>query len=263
MVERMRRHWPEYAMEAVGLGLFMLSASVFALLVHHPDGPIQPHVGHPVLRRMLMGAAMGLTAIGLIYSPIGARSGAHINPATTIAFFRLGRIHGVDAVGYIASQFAGGLIGIAGAAALLAPRIADVRYVATLPGPWGHGAAFAAEVVITFLLMSVVLRVSNHSRWSRWTGVVVGLLVAAYITIEDPVSGMSMNPARSFGPALYDGSTSTLWIYFLAPPLGMLLAAELYLRQAGLARVYCAKLHHHTSARCVFECRFDELRTKN
>jgi aquaporin Z len=263
MLARFRCHWPEYVMEAAGLGLFMLSASVFALLVHHPDGPVQPYVGDPLLRRMLMGAAMGLTAIALIYSPIGARSGAHINPATTLTFFRLGRVHAADAAGYIASQFVGGLLGISVAAALLAPWIADVRYVATRPGPWGPGAAFGAEVVITFLLMSVVLRVSNHPRWSRWTGVMVGSLVAVYITVEDPISGMSMNPARSFGPALYDGSMATLWIYFLAPPVGMLLAAELYVRQAGLARVFCAKLHHHTSARCIFECRFEELRTKD
>jgi aquaporin Z len=213
-----------------------------------------------VFRRMLMGAAMGLTAMGLIYSPIGARSGAHINPSTTLTFFRLGRVHGADAAAYAVSQFAGGLAGISLAALLLSRWIGDVHYVATLPGLGGHGPAFLAEVVITFVLMSVVLRVSNHPRWSRWTGVAVGLMVATYITIEDPISGMSMNPARSFGPALFEGSMDSYWIYLLAPPLGMLAAAEVYVRQAGLARVFCAKLHHHTDARCIFNCRFDDLR---
>jgi aquaporin Z len=257
----LRAHWPEYVMEAAGLGLFMLSAAGFATLIHHPSSPVRQHVADPALRRLLMGAAMGVTAMALIYSPIGARSGAHLNPATTVTFYRLGRVRRADAFGYIAAQFAGGLIGIALAARLLSPWIGapEVNYVATVPGAWGAGVAFLAEAAITFLLMTMVLHASAHRRWSRYTGVLVGLTVAAYITLEDPLSGMSMNPARSFGPALFAGTTASLWIYFVAPPLGMLLAAEAFVRRAGAGRVFCAKLHHHNRARCIFDCRFGEL----
>jgi aquaporin Z len=248
-------------MEAAGLAIFMVAAGAFASLIHHPGSPVRQAVADPVMRRVLMGLAMGSTAIGLIYSPLGARSGAHINPATTLTFLRLGRIHPTDAAGYVVAQFAGGLLGIGAAALLFSPWLASptVNYVATLPGPWGGGVAFAAEMVITFLLMTVVLHLSNHARLSRYTGLCVGLMVATYITVEDPFSGMSMNPARSLGPALLAGRADTLWIYFLAPPLGMLLAAEAYLRTTGIHRVFCAKLHHHTNARCIFNCRFDEL----
>ena len=202
MLDHTRGHWPEYVMEAAGLAIFMIAAGAFASLIQHPASPVRQAVADPVARRMLMGLAMGSTAVCLIYSPLGARSGAHINPATTLTFLRLGRVRPADAAGYVVAQFAGGLAGIGAAAMLLSPWLASptVNYVATLPGVWGNGAAFAGEAAITFLLMTVVLHVSNHARLSRYTGLCVGLLVATYITVEDPVSGMSMNPARSFGP---------------------------------------------------------------
>jgi aquaporin Z len=241
-------------MEALGLGLFMIAAAAFASLLQHPGSPVRHAVDHDLARRALMGLAMGATAVALIYSPLGARSGAHINPATTLAFLRLGRIHPVDAAAYVVAQFAGGLAGIAVAAALLRPWIAApaVNYVATLPGAWGSAAAFAGETAIAFALIAIVLTVSAHARWARRTGLVVGLMVALFITVEDPLSGMSMNPARSLGPALLAGQASTLWIYFLAPPLGMLLAAEAFAWRTRGEAAGCAKLHHPTHVRCIF-----------
>ena len=79
-----------------------------------------------------------------------------------------------------------------------------------------------------------------------------------YITFEAPLSGMSMNPARSLGPALLAGTASTLWIYFAAPLGGMLVAAELFVRTRGRGRVRCAKLHHPRHGRCIFNCGFME-----
>jgi aquaporin Z len=258
----MLSHWPEYLAEAAGLALFMVVASACSSLIDHPASPVHQAIGDPVLRRALMGMAMGLTAMALIYSPPGARSGAHFNPSTTLTFYRLGRVAGADAAAYVAMQTAGGILGVALAAVIFAPWIGDpaVRHVATVPGPWGAGVAFGAEVAITFLLMTVVLHVSNHPRWSRYTGVAAGLLVATYITVEAPVSGMSLNPARSLAPALWAGTLDTMWVYVLAPPFGMLAAAEVYVRLRGAHRVYCAKLHHHTAARCIFHCRVDTLR---
>ena len=95
---------------------------------------------------------------------------------------------------------------------------------------------------------------SNHARLARFTGVCAGLLVWTYITVEAPLSGMSMNPARTFGSALLARDFPGLWIYFTAPPLGMLLAAELFTRRFGLQRVLCAKLHHPARPPCIFGC---------
>lgn len=261
-VQRLRSHWPEYSLEALGLALCMVAAAAFASAIEHPDSPLRAAVTDALPRRVLMGIAMGVTAMTLIYSPLGARSGAHLNPATTMTFLRLRRIHAVDAAAYVVAQFVGGIAGISFAAALLARWIdaPSVRYVATVPGEtWGMAAAFVAEAFITFLLMTVILHVSNHVRWTRYTGVCAGLLVATYITLEAPISGMSMNPARSLGPALLSGDVGPLWIYFIAPAIGMLSAAELFVRTRGLNAVFCAKLHHHTATRCIFHCRFPEL----
>jgi aquaporin Z len=254
----LKRHWPEYLMEAAELALFMISACMFGVLLEHPASPLYSLFPNPHLRRALMGLAMGSTAIAIVYSPLGKRSGAHFNPSVTLTFLRLGKIEPWDAVFYILAQFAGGILGVLAASLALRELLGHpaVNYVATLPGPSGSGVAFAAEVLITFVLMSVILRVSNTPRIARWTGLCAGLLVATYITLEAPVSGMSMNPARTLGSAFWPRYWEFLWIYFTAPPIGMLAAAELYLRQKGAHRVLCAKLHHNNPHRCIFRCNF-------
>lgn len=256
-----RSHWPEYAIESCCLALFMLSAAVFATVLQHPASPWMLETMPAFMARLPMGAAMGLTAIAIIYSPFGKRSGAHMNPAVTLTFLRLGKIGGVDAACYVLAQFAGGLAGIAGATRLLRGLPADpsVNYVATLPGH-GVAIAFVAELAISFGLMTVILHATNRARLAPFAGLFAGGLVMAYITVEAPLSGMSMNPARSFGPALLAGSLDTLWIYFSAPLAGMLGAAELYVRRRGVARVLCAKLRHG-SGPCIFCCQYDRLET--
>jgi aquaporin Z len=259
--ESMRHHWPEYLIEAAGLGFFMLSACVFATVLEHPNSATRQAIADPLARRSLMGLAMGLTAIAIIYSPWGQRSGAHINPAVTLTFLRLGKIGRGDAIFYVASQFAGGLAGVLLAAAILRMSLAhpSINYVATVPGPAGAGVAFLAEFVIAGGLMLGILIASNHRRLTRFTGLFAGVLVATYITVEAPLSGMSINPARTFASAAPAGLFTAIWIYFTAPVLGMLAASQLYLWGRGHRAVYCAKLNHHGSARCIFRCRHHEL----
>lgn len=261
VVEALKHHWPEYLMETFGLGLFMMLACAFGAAIDHPASPIRRMIADPTIRRLLFGAAMGATAALNIYSPWGKRSGAHLNPATTLTFWRLGKVETWDAVFYSISQFVGAISGVLVAHILLGGLIAhpNVNYVVTLPGPRGVPVAFASEVVITFILISVVLRVSNTARLARYTGLFVGALVMIYISLEAPLSGMSMNPARTFGSAFSAGVWNAIWIYFTAPPIGMLLAADVYQRLQGRTRVFCAKLHHHNSKRCIFRCNFDEL----
>jgi aquaporin Z len=254
MVHALRTHWPEYLMEAAGLGLFMVSAGLCGTLLEYAQSPVHRAIADPFARRTLMGVAMGLTAVGIIYSPWGKQSGAHINPATTLTFWRLGKVAGWDAGFYAAAQFVGGLAGVLLVAAILGDWFLSppVAAVATVPGASGGAAAFVAEVAMTFLLMLMVLFVSNSASIARYTGLVVGLLVAVYITLEAPVSGMSMNPARTFASALAGNTWTALWVYFTAPPLGMLVAAQTYLWLRGRAAVHCAKMHHQNNKRCIF-----------
>jgi aquaporin Z len=234
----------------------MVSAALFATALYHPSSWVAAGISNEWLRRGLMGLAMGLTAIGIIYSPWGQRSGAHMNPALSLTFFRLGRMTRQDFVGYVVAQFVGGIAGIAIVAAALHGLVSDpsINYVVTTPGPAGEGVAFGAEAAMAFGMMMVVLFMSNRPPLARFTGLVAGFLVCTYILFEAPLSGMSINPARTFGSALMARDFSGLWIYFVAPPLGMLLAAETYTRRFGFHRVICAKLYHPRGRPCHFGC---------
>jgi aquaporin Z len=247
-----RSHWPEYLMEAGLLGAFMVSACVFGVLYEFPHSPVREAISSNFVRRMLMGASMGLTAIAIVYSPWGKQSGAHINPSVTFTFFRLGKVKSWDATFYIAAQFIGSATGVMVAGFLFMRQLADpaVRYVVTVPGRYGFLVAFAAEVVITFVLMSTILHVSNNARLARYTGICAGLLVATYISLEAPLSGMSMNAARSFGSGFSASIWTGFWIYLTAPLVGMLCAAEVYVRRKGVVK--CCKLHHENNKRCIF-----------
>jgi aquaporin Z len=224
------------------------------VLLDYPNSPVHQAIPDPFVRRLLTGLAMGLTAIAIIYSPWGKQSGAHFNPSVTVTFWRLGKIAPYDALFYIIAQFAGGVAGVLIAAVVFGSLLANpaVNYVATVPGAGGPLVAFAAEVIITFILMMVILRVSNNLRIAKLTGVCAGALVAIYITFEAPLSGMSMNAARSFGSAFPAQVWTALWVYFTAPLIGMLAAAQVYVMMKSLSAVACAKLHHQNAKRCIF-----------
>jgi aquaporin Z len=247
----LRSHWPEYLIEAWALGMFMISASVFTTLFEYPGSPLHTLVHSADVRRAVIGIAMGLTAVGLIYSPWGKRSGAHMNPAVTLAFLSLGRISIGDAVFYILAQFVGGALGVYLSLDILGDRFASppVSYVVTMPGESGVVVAFIAEVLISFGLLWVVLTTASRPRFAKFAGLAAGCLVALYITFEAPVSGMSMNPARTLASALPSESWSSLWLYFTAPVLGMWAAARVY--AAGGRERPCAKLRHTADVCCI------------
>jgi aquaporin Z len=248
-------HWPEYLSEAACLGAFMISACVFSVLLEYPASPLHHAIESNLLRHLIGGLAMGCTALAIICSSMGKRSGAHMNPAITMNYWLLGKIRGRDASLYAAAQFAGGITGVwVGDMVLGLPlRHSAVNYVVTQPGPQGIWAALAGEFVISLVLMFTILAVSN-SRLSRWTPVFAAGLVALYITFESPLSGMSMNPARTVGSAVAANEWTALWVYLTAPPIAMFVAARLFTGWRGAGSVLCAKLHHHNSMRCIFRC---------
>ncbi|MCI0402816.1 MAG: aquaporin [Acidobacteria bacterium] len=259
--EKEPSHWPEYLIEAAGLGVFMISACLFTALLYHPLSPVRQALPSALLRNALTGLAMGLTLIAIVYSPWGKRSGAHLNPAFTLTFLRLGKVAPRDAAFYVGAQFVGGLVGVMVSALLLGGLIRDpgVNFAVTVPGPAGPGAAFLAEAGISFLMMTMVLISTNTPGVARYTGLFAGALVATYITFESPISGMSMNPARTLASALPAWLFPSIWVYFTAPLLGMLLAAEIFVRFKGLRGVHCAKFHHDNTQRCIFRCRYGEM----
>jgi aquaporin Z len=252
--ESLRQHWPEYLMEAAALGIFMVSAGAFTTLLEYPGSPVRQAIADEEVRRVLIGMAMGATATGLIYSPWGMRSGAHMNPAVTITFLRLGKIPLWDALLYIVFQFLGGLAGVLLMVLILGKSFMQppVDYVATVPGPDGNLTALVGELVIAFILMGMIVYVSNKPAIARFTGLFAGLLIMCFVTFEAPLSGFGMNPARTFASALPSGIWTAMWLYFATPPAGMLLAAQGYLLVKGRESIRCCKLHHRSGRRCIF-----------
>ncbi|MFZ6655608.1 MIP/aquaporin family protein [Undibacterium sp. TJN19] len=253
-----RKHWPLYLIEAGGLGVFMLAAGLACSALEAPASPLHVMLTSALLRRFLMGLAMGGTAVALIYSPWGARSGAHFNPALTLSFAMMGKISRIDAVGYVVAQFLGGLCGVLLTLALVGAPFArpPVSFVVTTPGQYGTAIAFMLEVLISAMLMGVSLYASNKASLMKYTGLLCGMLIVLFVTFESPYSGMSMNPARTVASAIPSGIWTAGWLYFIAPPGGMFIAAWIYCRFHPRHVIACAKLNHDTETPCHFECCF-------
>ena len=256
------QNWRLYLYEGAELAIFMISACVCTVILFHPGYPALRVIPSSILRRILMGIGMGLTAILIIHSPMGKRSGAHFNPAITLTYLRLGKVAVWDAVFYVLFQFAGGVFGVGVSSLVLGKRLADpgVDYAVTVPGKYGTAAAFAAELFMAALLMGVVLWISNRPRIAGYTSYCVGILIAFYIVLFAPVSGFSINPARTVGSAVFAHLWTTGWVYFTAPLIGMMSAAEAYLRSYGPDRILCAKLHPDPNYPCFFRCHFPSHR---
>ncbi len=221
-------------MEAVGLGGFIVGASLLMVLLEHPEFFVMKSWlgAHPLVRRVPLGICMG-AYIAFVVHMYGERSGAHINPAVTLSFLRLGKIRFTDAACYILAQFVGATL-----AALLMTKILgefyehpSIHYVTTTSDNSLHGVqkAFIAESIISFVLMFVMLFVIHSKRWEKSAALITGLLLGLYLVFETPYSGMSLNPARSTGSAVAAGDWRDLWIYFTAPVLAMLVATEIFL----------------------------------
>jgi aquaporin Z len=247
-----------YVFEAIELAIFMISACAFTVLLFDPSHVAMRIISSAAVRRLLMGIAMGTTAIFIIHSPMGKRSGAHFNPAISLTYFRLGKMVKWDAVFYIIFQFLGGILGVGIAALFLWNSIStpQVDYAVTVPGPAGTAAAFLAEFFMASLLMAVVLWTSNRPPLAQYTSHLVGILIAVYILLFAPISGFSINPARTTGSAVFAGVWTAGWLYFVAPVLGMLCSAEIYLHIFGSEGVLCAKLHPDPEYLCPFLCQF-------
>ncbi|HET7539410.1 MAG TPA: aquaporin [Polyangiaceae bacterium] len=246
-----------YAMDGALLALFMVSACLSVVLLEHPSSPLRQQIDSDFVRRALIGVAMGLTALALIYSPWGKRSGAFMNPALILCLLRLGKLEPKDALGYSVAQFLGAALGVFSCDCFFHPWLSHpaVNYVVTAPGARGAVVAWLAESSIGFVMLTTTMTVNRVPRLAPRTGVFAAALVALFITFEAPLSGMSLNPARSFGSALLAHSFHDFWIYLSAPVCGMLLGVELQTRLTARHSRLCGKLNHSETVACFVRCK--------
>ncbi len=245
--------WALYAIEAWGLGMFMISACAFTILLEHPAFPFKALIPVPIVRRWLMGVAMGSTAVAIIYSHWGKKSGAHINPSVTLTMYSMGKIGGADAAWYVLFQTLGGTLAVYLFKIFLPAYISHpyVNYVVTVPGAAGATVAFALEFLISFILMFTVLFVSNHRQLKDYTGYFAGFLVMCYVTFEAPFSGFSMSPARTLASAIPSGVWNDLLGYMIFPPLAMWSAGRVY--QSTFWTKIEAQIEEATHLECIYE----------
>ncbi len=200
-----------YLSELIGT-FAMVFCGAGAIIINDISGGTVTHVG--------VALTFGLIVMAMVYS-LGDLSGAHINPAVTIAFWAAGRFHKKEVLPYIIAQIAG---------AIMASAILYLLFPSqeTQGGTTPSGTSmqsFILEVILTFILMFVIMKVSTGS---KETGTMAGIAIGGVVGLEalfaGPITGASMNPARSIAPALFSGHTEHLWLYISAPILGALLA---------------------------------------
>jgi aquaporin Z len=199
----MKPYWAEL------FGTFALVfAGTGAIVINDVTGGSVTHVG--------VSLTFGLIVTAMIYT-LGNVSGAHLNPAVTFGFWVSGRFAGQKVLPYVVSQCAGALLA-SGLLRLLFPQHANLG--ATIPAG-STSQSFGLEIILSFLLMFVILNVSVGA---KETGVMAGVAIGAVVGLEalfaGPITGASMNPARSLAPALVSGHLRPLWIYLVAPVLG-------------------------------------------
>ncbi len=226
--QKNRKH---YLQEALGLAIFMLSACFFGAMLFAEKSTWRLAIPGEMPRNVLMGIAMGGTALFIFYSPWTAPSGSQINPAVTITFLRLGKMCRYDVLFFVLAQLIGGTVAVWLMQWLMGDILTSmpVNSVSTVPGKGGAGWALVTEFFIAFATMTMVLFTSHREKLKEYTRILAGCLVCAWVIIAGPVSGFGMNPARSLASALPSGTWTSFWIYLLIPFAGMLLAAEFYL----------------------------------
>jgi len=250
----MKDHLPEYLAEGAGTAIMMLVGVGAIALMWADASPVPGLIASPDVRRFLTGLLFATGGTLVVVSPLGQRSGGHLNPAVTLAFWLKGRIATPDALFYALAQVCGALLGVGIAGLLGGAAVSGVNFGLTAPGEgYSVGAAFLAELALTGLLVGVILFCVNNQRFAKYTAVLVGVLIVAMVFVEAPVSGTSLNPARSAAPALLASMFEHQWLYLVAPPAGAAIAVWLHGRLAGSRpSTGCAKLFHTERYRCIF-----------
>jgi aquaporin Z len=228
-------HVAQWLAELAGTAILVFGGVSAICLDFGPGSPVTAVVPSHSLRLLLTGLLFAGTGSLVAISPLGRLSGAHLNPAVTFAFWIRGHAHANDLAGYIGAQMVGGLVGAASVIVAWGTVATAVRVGATAPGPGVPPVvAVLLEALMTALLVLAIFVMLGSERTARLTPLAVWIVVALLVWQGAPYTGTSLNPARSFGPAVLAGALDVFWIYLVGPMAG---AAAI----AGLSRLLGAR----------------------
>jgi aquaporin Z len=244
-------HWREWAAELVGTALLIVGGLGAVTLDFGAHSPIAPLLPSHSLRLLLTGALFAGTGSLIAISPLGRISGAHINPAVSLAFWISGKMHHHDVGAYFAAQFVGAFLGVV-FLRVAWPDFATVGYGVTHPGASMSALdALGIEVVMTGALIATILLFVSSMRTARWTPLAVWVVVTLLVWQGAPLTGTSINPARSLAPALAAWQLGSVWIYIAGPVIGAILATAIVVAGIRL-RPVTAKLFHDPRYASIF-----------
>ncbi|WP_219418484.1 MIP/aquaporin family protein [Pseudonocardia nigra] len=237
-------HLSEWVSEFFGTTLLLIGGLSAVSVDFAAASPVPHAIASPSLRLLLTGALFAGTGSLVALTPFGRRSGAHLNPAVTLAFWANRHVHRHDLAGYLVAQLLGDLAGAATVAAIWGPWASSVHYGLTAPGQGLSTLAVGGlEAGMTAALVLVIFTFVSSPASTRWTPLAVWGLVTVLVWQVAPYTGTSLNPARSLGPAVVAGRFTDLAVYLVAPPAGALGAATVW-RILSARRTLTAKLYH-------------------
>jgi aquaporin Z len=239
--------WQVFASELVGTALLVLVGLSLVILMFGEGSPVKGVLPSEGWRRLITGFLFGTTGALIALSPVGMRSGAHINPIVTLAFRLMGKLDLRTTLGYIMAQLSGAILG---ALPLLAwgSMGRSVAFGATLPGDgYPIETVLLGEVITTFAMVAGLCVFLGFRRIRPFTPAMFPFLYAVMVYAESPISGTSTNPARSLGPAIVSGQWQGWWIYWVGPLIGSIAACLVCSLLAK--RITVAKLYYFDSDR--------------
>jgi aquaporin Z len=248
-------HPVEWGCELAGTALLLLGGLSAICFDFGPHSPVASAVPSHYWRLLITGILFATTGSLVTISPLGRRSGAHLNPAVTLAFWLRHHVHPHDLAGYLVSQVAGAIIGAALARQLWGSTAQSVSLGLTQPGRGlSAGEAAALEALMTAVMVGTILAMVSSKKTARWTPLVLVPVIAALVWQGAPFTGTSLNPARSLAPALVLPDLHDLWVYLVGPPLGALLAVGVF-ELVPSVETLTAKLFHDPRYRSTLSTR--------
>ena len=238
--------WKLFVAEAIGTGLLLFFGLSIVIFNWGEGSVVADLIPSEPARRLLTGFLFGTVGCLVTISPVGKYSGAHINPAVTLAFWLRGKIGAGTMIGYIISQLIGGVLGTI-PLLLWGKQGESVEYGITLPGAAGLKSAFIGEVIATACLLIYLYIFIGRKNLRNYTPYGIPFLYALLVWLEAPLSGCSTNPARSFAPALIAENFTDHWLYWIAPIIGMVIVS-LFFRWRRINRIYkmeSARVSYH------------------